>query len=112
MDAARWSYAFIATANELGIVTGDGESFNPTGEMSRQDMAVVLFRTAEKLGIKLEGTADEFSDNGDISEYAKEAVKVLSASGIINGMGDGTFSPKTTVTRAQAAKVIYGLMML
>ena len=39
-------------------------------------------------------------------------IVTASKQGIINGMGDGTFAPKATVTRAQAAKVIYGLMNL
>lgn len=112
VDASRWSYAFIATANELGIVTGDGASFNPTGAMSRQDMAVVIYRTAEKLGLELLGNVEDFADSAEFADYAKDAIKALTASGVVNGMGDGTFSPKTTVTRAQAAKVIYGLMKL
>ena len=80
--------------------------------MSRQDMAVVIYRTAEKLGLKISGEAESFADSSDISDYAKDAVKALTAKGIINGMGDGTFAPKATVTRAQAAKVIYGLIEL
>lgn len=111
VDSTRWSYAFIATANELGIVTGDGASFNPAGRMSRQDMAVVIYRTAEKLGLELSGDAVEFDDADSISDYAVDAVKALTAAGIINGMGDGTFAPEFTVTRAQMAKVIYGLML-
>ncbi len=112
VDSNRWSYAFIATANELGIVSGDGASFNPTGAMSRQDMAVVICRTAEKLGLELSGDAEDFDDSEEFADYAKDSIKALTASGIVNGMGDGTFSPKLTVTRAQAAKVIYGLMNL
>ena len=112
VDSSRWSYAFIATANELGIVTGDGTSFNPTGRMSRQDMAVVIYRTAQKLGLALSGEAEEFADSDAVSDYAKDAVAALTAAGIINGMGDGTFAPEFTVTRAQMAKVIYGLMNL
>jgi len=48
-------------------------------------------------------TAD-FTDAADI-EYT-EAVDVLTAAGIINGMGDGTFGPNGNVTREQAAKLI------
>ena len=48
----------------------------------------------------------------DIAEYAKDAVETLTAAGIINGMGDGVFAPCGTVTRAQAAKVVYGLLNL
>ncbi len=112
VDSTRWSYTFIATANELGIVTGDGANFNPNGAMSRQDMAVVIWRTAEMLGVDFNGEVIDFTDAETISDYAKDAVDALTATGIINGMGDGSFAPKATVTRAQAAKVIYGLMVL
>ena len=53
-----------------------------------------------------------FTDESEISDYAKEAVSYLASAGIINGMGDGTFAPAGTVTRAQAAKVVYGLLNL
>ena len=108
----RWSYSYIASANKLGIVTGDGDNFNPAGAMSRQDMAVIVHRMFEFLEIEVSGESINFTDDDEVSDYAKEAVSVLSSAGIINGMGDGTFAPKGIVTRAQAAKVIYGLMNL
>ena len=47
-----------------------------------------------------------FNDSENISDYAKEAVAELSALGIINGVGDGMFQPKSVATRAQAAVII------
>ena len=108
----RWSYEYIAVANELGIVTGSGDTFNPTSNTQRQDMAVIIYRVFELLGAKVDGDAKNFSDNTEISDYAKEAVAKLSGAGIINGMGDDSFAPKAEVTRAQAAKVVYGLLVL
>ncbi len=110
VDQSRWSYSYIATATHLGIVMGDGEAFHPSAEMTRQDMAVILNRLATQLKIDLNGKALSFDDEMEISDYAKEAVAALSGAGIINGMGDGTFAPVESVTRAQAAKVIYGLL--
>lgn len=49
-------------------------------------------------------TASAFDDADEIT-YT-EAVDVLVALGVINGMGDGTFAPGGTLTRAQAAKII------
>ncbi|MBR3850141.1 MAG: S-layer homology domain-containing protein, partial [Oscillospiraceae bacterium] len=47
-----------------------------------------------------------FKDEGFIAaEYAK-AVAAMSAQGIINGFEDGSFGPKKTLTRAQAAKIL------
>lgn len=107
-----WSYSFIASANKLGIVSGDGASFNPKSGISRQDMAVIIHRVFEYLGAEIKGDAIAFDDNSEISDYAKSAVEALTAAGIINGMGDGTFAPAGKVTRAQAAKVVYGLLSI
>ena len=38
--------------------------------------------------------------------WAEEAVRELVATGILSGMGDGTFRPEASVTRAQFAKMI------
>ena len=51
-----------------------------------------------------------FSDNADISRWAQSGVKMAVANGLINGMGDGTFRPKSTTTRAQASAVLVRLI--
>ena len=59
------------------------------------------------LGLCVNASAD-FTDTDEIS-YA-EAVDVLTAIGVIEGMPDGSFDPKGTLTRAQAAKIIVYLL--
>ena len=54
----------------------------------------------------------DFADSSSIPDYAKEAVAALSKSGIINGVGGNTFAPDDSSSRAQAAKIIYGIMQL
>lgn len=108
VDNDRWSYEYIAAALKAGIVSGDSEStFNPTGRMSRQDMAVIIYRTAKALGFELPEEGAAFDDHDNVSDYAKDAVSVLAAAGIVNGTGENKFSPKDIVTRAQAAKIVY-----
>ena len=51
-----------------------------------------------------------FTDFDLVSDFAKDAVVYVNAAGIMNGMGDGSFAPLQSVTRAQAAKVIYELI--
>src|SRR5699024_2536445 len=46
-----------------------------------------------------------FTDQADISQT--EAVDMLTALGVIEGFPDGSFAPDATITRAQAAKMIY-----
>lgn len=107
----RWSYRYIASANRLDIVTGVGANkFNPAGLMTREDLAVIVYRAAVLAGMKDGSHTLSFTDAGNVAGYAKAAVTQLAGKNIINGMGDGTFAPKTTVTRAQAAKMIYELL--
>ena len=100
------------TAAALGIVNGDGENFRPTAVITRQEMAVIIHRVFELLEAEVSGEAISFDDGEEIAEYAKEAVETLTGAGILNGMGDGSFAPRGTVTRAQSAKVVYELLNL
>ena len=109
----RWSYPYIAAAYDLGIINGvDDANFAPAGGITRESLAVILYRTYKQVGKDVDAERASFTDDGKISDYAKDAVDAMVTLGIMEGMGDGTFSPKTTVTRAQAAKVIYMLLTL
>ena len=106
-----WYYNSIATAQKLGIVNGkpDG-SFGANDRISRQDMAVMLYKTAKEAKINLGSkSVKEFTDRNKISGYAIEAVEAIQKAGIVSGIGNGSFAPKNNSTRAEAAKIIYGL---
>ena len=47
---------------------------------------------------------DEFTDKAEIDHT--KAVNLLVGLGVINGMGDGTFAPDGTVTRAQMCQIV------
>lgn len=103
----RWSYKYIAAAKESGIMMGnDKGNFNPQSYITREDMAVVLYRASVNAGKVYSKTKTDYSDFDAISEYAKEAVSYLVGEEIINGFGDGTFRGKDYANRAQAAKLI------
>lgn len=107
----HWGYKYIATATKMGIVNGVSDTrFNPNGKITRQDMATICYRVLESIG-KIADTAEkkEFSDENEISEYAKKAVETLSGMGVINGKGNKMFAPKDFATRAEAAKIIHSL---
>ena len=107
-----WHYKFIASAFNKNIVNGrpDG-NFDPDGNITRQDMAAVLYRIAEmKSSLMTNDKKDDFADMENISDYAKEAVTTLAGAGIINGMENGRFEPNLPATRAQAAKMIYEML--
>ena len=110
-DKNAWYYSAISAAAQKGIINGyDDNTFGIGKQITREDAAVILFRAtqSEKLGDFAE---PEFLDGSDISDYAKEAIGVMNNSGIISGMGDGRFMPQSNLTRAEAAKMLYGLFM-
>ncbi len=106
-----WCYLYVASAKKVGIIYGvDDKHFGANEEISRQDMAVIIARVMDMLMIPYSNEPTTFTDEKQISDYARESVMKLAQSGIVNGMGDGSFSPYTNVTRAQAARVIHGVM--
>lgn len=105
-----WFYPYVAGALKNGLINGISTELFGTGQfVTRQDMAVMICRAADKKGILLGGTAADnaFTDENMIADYAKESTLKLYNAGIIAGMGDGRFVPGDSLTRAQAAKVIY-----
>lgn len=106
----RWSYKYILIAASGGIVNGTSEgTFAPEAAVSRQDAAVMLARLCKKKGIALDGQVTSV-DSNEISDYAKESVAKLKAAKIISGFEDGSFRPMEILTRAQAAKLVYGML--
>lgn len=87
----------------IGVVNGVGNNmFNPNGSLTREQAATMLARLAEAIGKPLTKRAATFSDNGNISSWAIEAVGQIQAAGIMQGMGNNLFSPRATYTREQS----------
>ena len=87
-------------------------AFNGYIPITREEMAVLAqymyqyTRNANTMKSMKPGEDLPFTDADDISGWAHEAVKLAYAQGFIDGMGDGTFAPKATLTRAEAATII------
>lgn len=110
---AEWAMQPVAVAAALGIVNGTGENmFSPEEQITREDGAAMLARAAAVMGVTLEESGYRFEDDGLIADYAKSAVYRLNGAGIISGKGADIFDPKASMTRAEAAKMIYGLSIM
>jgi len=105
--SGSWYESYVGSAFNNGFVKGQSENVFGVGQaITRQDVCVIV---AALLNGDYNGELN-FSDNDAISDYAKESVRKLTAAGIVSGMGDGSFKPLNTCTRAQAAKIIYGIL--
>lgn len=109
VPSGKWYTSAVLWASENGIVNGMTEStFDPQGNIQRQQVCVMLARFAEKFGCALGVNAAkvDFKDDSLIQNYAKEAVYACQQAGIINGMTADTFAPRDNATRAQIAKIM------
>ncbi|MBR5391108.1 MAG: S-layer homology domain-containing protein [Clostridia bacterium] len=112
VPATLWCAKAVTWCADNGIVLGADGKFMPSANVTRQDLAVMIGRMNEKV-LKLElpadGEAPAFADNDEIAAYAAEAIYTLQKAGIVNG-ADGKFNPLGTATRAEACKMLSGLM--
>ena len=105
VDENMWYAEFIKIAADSGIVNGVSVDMFGIGEnITREDMAVMIYRCAAQNSVS--AGSEKFSDDGAISDYAKEAVYSMQQKGIINGVGDNRFAPKDFAQRSEAAKMI------
>ena len=102
-----WFYGYAGAAFSAGLVKGSDGKLNPNELLTREDMAVLVYRFAQYAGVEFATSDVKFKDSASISAYATDAVNALNTAGLVNGMGDGSYSPKGTSTRAQVATILY-----
>ncbi|PYY29922.1 Ig domain protein [Paenibacillus illinoisensis] len=110
-----WYSTPIASAHKLGIVKGKANgTFGPNEPITREEMAVMIYRLAGNLNVTLsteeEDDSAKFVDLENLSSESSSAVEAVRKGGLITGMPDGRFIPNGQTTRAQAVTVIYRLL--
>ena len=112
VPAGQWYSAYVKWASDNSIVNGVGDGrFDPDGEITREQMAALLYRYAQYAGVDVKPAAGAaaafaaFPDSPSVSTYARDAVTWAVGAGIING-SDGRLLPQGDATRAQVAQII------
>ena len=109
VESGLWYSNAVTWAAEKGIVNGiSATEFAPSGDLSREQLAAVLYRYAESMGYDVSAQADlsDFPDAGDIQDYATEALSWAVAEGLLQGFEDDSLQPGGTATRAQIATIL------
>ena len=109
LDKSHWAYKYVASAVNSGVILGyDDGSFGGQRNINRQEIAAMT----ERSGIYDEENEPViFTDNDEIDLWALASVKKVQMAGIMNGMPDGSFAPLKNATRAEAAKIIFGMLL-
>ena len=98
----------IISLVSLGIVEGSGGLLRPKDNITREQMAAILYRYCVSKGIDVANYGDlsRFPDGDKVSDYAVEAMRWAVDRGLIAGMDDGRLDPAGTATRAQVATIL------
>ena len=107
--ADAWYTPYVAKAVAMGLVNGVSDTeFAPNSTISREDVCTIIGRFLN-ITAEIEDKELTFTDAADVAEYASRYVAYMAELGIVNGYADGSFGPKASITRAESAKVLYGL---
>ena len=109
VEAGTWYTDAVAWAAANGIVNGVSETeFAPGKNITREQLATILFRYAEAKGYDVSARADlsAYPDADQIQSYAAESVAWAVAEGLIQGFEDNTLRPAGNATRAQIATIL------
>ena len=105
--------ADILKAYTLGFINGvDENHFSPKSFLTREQAATMLMRTYKKASdenwsiendtpLEFE-KGEDFADDADISDWAKESVYFMSAKELVKGVGENRFAPKNHISVEQA----------
>lgn len=102
----------VAWAAESGVVNGiGGGRFDPEGNVTREQIAAILFRYASLKGVDTAARADltAFPDAEKASAYARDALSWAVAAELVKGTKEGStiyLDPQGSATRAQVAAIL------
>lgn len=106
-----WFCPYVNIAYKNNIVKGIGNGKFGAGEsITRQDMIVMICNAIKAKGVHLPKGNIPFEDASMISDYAISSVEALYEMGVVNGVSETHFAPAGIASRAQAAKIVYGVL--
>ena len=114
VPAGTWYTDAVTWASDAGIVNGTGKGFEPSAPITREQIAVMLFRYVNYLGLDTEGRAplDGFSDGEKTASWAADAMEWAVSAGLFQGNADGSLNPKGNATRAEVATLLERVVKL
>ena len=116
VSAGAYYAPYVNWAVRYGIAKGTSDGrFSPDTPVTRQQMAVMLYRYARHEGYDTAqgGMAvREFADYDQISAYAAEAMTWAVEAGVLTGMTEDTLAPGQAATRVQTAQALLALSQI
>ena len=103
---------WYAAGQKWAMDNGISDGTNMTGEVTREQLAAILYRYAKLKGYDTSKSnkLDSFKDAGKVSSWAVEAMQWANAEGLINGKSNSMLDPQGKATRAETAAILMRFM--
>lgn len=117
-DVAKgdWFISVVRGAFNAGIIQGKGDKFAPNDLITREEMMVIITRSAAIMGNLVTAGDSEaaellsaFNDKDQISSWARNEAVIALKLGLMRGKATNLLAPKANATRAEAATMIFNL---
>ena len=110
VSAAAWYAKAVTWGYNNGVVNGTGEkTFSPEEPVTREQMAAILMRYSDKMGMDVPATTDgnlsAFSDTSEIAPYFEDGMRWAVSAQLLNG-ADGKLMPRKSASRAECAAIL------
>lgn len=114
VPADAWYAEAVAWAAAEGIVMGNGDGFAPNDNITREQIATILYRYTQYLGLDVsaKGSVSRFSDGGKVSGWAADAMAWAVEAGLFQGDDSNCLNPGSNATRAEVATLMQRLVKM
>ncbi|MEG0755200.1 MAG: S-layer homology domain-containing protein [Oscillospiraceae bacterium] len=116
VPAGEWYAAPVAWAATNQIVNGvEPTIYNPTGLVTREQMAAMLYRYAGdylKQDVSKTTALNSFQDGSKVSAWARNAMGWAVGTGVVTGKDGGKLDAGGTATRAEVATMLQRFSIL
>jgi hypothetical protein len=105
----HWYTDAVTWANANNIVAGYGNGkFGTADNITREQMAVILYRYANYKGYEITSTSElgKYNDTADIHSWALTAMKWANAEGLVTGTTAEILAPADNASRGQVAAIL------
>ncbi|KYG90536.1 hypothetical protein A0U40_06065 [[Bacillus] sp. KCTC 13219] len=110
----KWYERDVQALFEAGITNGTTTStFDPEAHITREQAAALMARVLEYVNYQAQTASDtNYNDQNLISSEYQSYIELLNSLDIMTGKPDGSFDPKSSLTRDQTAKILKRTLMI
>ena len=104
-----WYAPYVEWAIRNGVISGYGNGkFGPNDPITREQMAVILYNYAGSIdqNVGTVGDLSGFSDQEQVSGWARTQMAWAVGCGLINGKSGGALDPAGRATRSEVAAIL------